>query len=586
MASHNLWLRLNFPNKDIDKPQVICIWYKGMYGKKQRKTQFKVAPSHWDSKAKRIKNKYLSSYPDVQEGLDAIVQGFTKQYGLLIRGEATIETVFENLTFKRDLTGSVRDFLKQTKSYSKTSINSYNDKLDGIEKHIGDQLYINQLGDRTEVLKIKKKLEESSLGNGAASYMKMLRTLAGNFDFDTKRIYKDAIPMQRENLKEGFTSAQVKAGINKIKTVQQLEAYLLWLYSFCLKAMTGNDIPNLDLESLKFENNQIPLNHYHQLGEYIKSEDPDRPSFYSKVHFEINRGKTGVAASGLYNAFPILFIKDWLRYCIKIGHPQYAYNGDDPVRLYNFRTKDRNGNPIEKGQAKWKSLKDVYYDIYGKLFRGSLHKTRHTYQSCMERLGLNAFEQKRQITHKVDKEALQNYAGSFGIKVKEDLNQLSVIEEFDINKIIKMLAIKFIGAKDIFNRPYSDSKINIEFALTSFLMDLKTDKYNWSMRDEKMYQKHLDDLKFKGIEVYNKESGEWESREPTENDFDGQLLALHNRRKEFTNKAGIELGKPRKKGGINFKFTVPEWAKEKIEMSPEFESFMKKNINENQNILQ
>lgn len=584
MISHKLWLKPN-GKTDLETPQAISIYYKRSDNfRKQCKTNFKVAPIHWDSKAKRIKPKYLELYPDVQEGLDTIVRSFTKQYKLLNKGEVVIDTVFENLTFKRDLTGSVRGFLKQTNSYSQTSLNSYNDKLNGIEKHIGGQLNINQLGDRTEVLKIKKKLEESSLGNGAASYMKMLRTLAGNFDFDTKRIYKDAIPMQRESLKEGFTSAQIKAGINKIQTVQQLEAYLLWLYSFCLKAMTGNDIPNLDIKSLKFENTQIPLNHYHQLGEYIKSEDPDRPSFYSKVHYGINRGKTGIAASGLYNAFPILFIKDWLRYCIRIAHPQYAYNGDDPIRLYNFKTKDRNGNPIEEGQSKWKSLKDVYYDVYGKLFNGSLHKTRHTYQSCMERLGLNAFEQKRQITHKVDKEALQNYAGSFGIKVKEDLNQLSVIEEFDINKIVKMLAIKFIGAKDIYDKPYADTKINIEFALTSFLMDLKTDKYNWSMREEKMYQKLLDDLKFKGIEEYNRITNEWESREPTENDYEGQLLALHNRKKEYTNKAGIELGKPSKKGSINFKFKIPDWAKEKIEMTPEFEDFIRKNIYQDEKI--
>ena len=38
MASHNLWLRLNFPKKNVESPQVICIWYKGVFGKKQRKT--------------------------------------------------------------------------------------------------------------------------------------------------------------------------------------------------------------------------------------------------------------------------------------------------------------------------------------------------------------------------------------------------------------------------------------------------------------------------------------------------------------------------------------------------------------------
>lgn len=563
MLTHKLWLK---PNGKIDSniPQIISIYYKRSDNfRKQTKTDYKVAPIHWDSKSKSIKSQYLDKYPDVQEGIDSIKASFTKQYELLNKGQATIDTVFDNLTYKRDLNIPLSEFLNKTRSYSITSINSYKEKLKGVEKHIGKKLLINALGDRTEVLKIKRILEESTLGNGAVSYMKMLRTLAGNFDFDTKKIYKDAIPRKTESYKEGFSSAQIKLGINKIQTVQQLEAYLFWLYSFCLKAMTGIDIPNLDKECLVFENEDIQLNHYHLLGNLIKSTDPNRPSFTSKVHYNLIRGKSGIYSKGLYNGFPVLFIKEWLRYCIRIGHPQYAYNGDDPIRLFNFKTKDKKSNLIPEGATKWKALKDVYRDMYKKLFNGSLHRTRHTYQGCMERLGFTAFEQKRQISHTVSKDALQNYAGNIGVKTKEDLNQLSIIEEFDVVAILKMLCEKFLGTKDIYDRPYNDSKIKMEFLLFSVLSEFKSDKFNWTNNDEKIYQKLLDDLKFKGVPELDKVTGEYILKEPTEEDFEGRLLLMHQKREEFASKSGISLEKP-SKSGIKFKFRVPDWAKDKI----------------------
>ena len=564
MASHNLWLRLNFPKKDIESPQVICIWYKGIFGKKQRKTNFKVAPIHWDSKAKRIKPKYLELYPDVQEGLDTIVKAFTKQYELLNKGEVVIDTVFDNLTFKRDLKGSLREFLINTSRYSETTRKNYLDRLSGIEKHYGRTLFIGQLGDRTEIFKIKKKLEESSLGNGAADYMRMLRTLSRNFDFDTNKIYKDSIPSETETYFKAFSSADMKRAINRIQTVGQLEAFLFWLYSFCLKAMTGMDIPNLDEDSLEFENPDIPLTHYHQFGMYIKSEDRSRPSFSSKVHYKKNRGKSGVMLGGLYNLFPTLFVKDWLRYCINIAHPQYAYKGEDSIRLFNFKTKDQKSKPIEASKIKWKKIRDTYRDIYVKLFDGSLHQTRHTYEGCMERLGLTSFEQKRQLGHKVDKDALKNYAGAEGVKVNEDLNQLGVIELFDISGIVKMLSKKFIRAKDMYERPYANAQIGVEFALVSQIININFNDIGWNSNDEHIYQKLLEDAKFKGVIFYNVETGYDEIKEPSEEDFEGRLLLMHNRRKEFTGSVEWSLGNPSNKDGVKFIIKTPEWAKEKL----------------------
>lgn len=565
MSNHNLWLRHNFPKKDIDIPALLIIQYKGSLGKKQTKTHFKVAPKHWNSKSQRINPEHLSLYPNIQEGIDSIKTGFTKQYDLLNKGEVTVQTVFDNLTFKRDLSGSIREFLNKTSHYSKSTINSYLDKLNGIEKYVGSEIKINQIGDRTEVLKIKMILESTpQLGNGGASYMKMLRTLSNNWDFKTKEIYKDAIPKTTESIKDkGFTPNQIKMGMNNIQTVAQLEAYLLWLYSFCLRGMTGKDIPNLDEESLEFENEDIPFNHYHSLGDSIKSTDPKRPSFTSKIHYSSARGKTGVHGKRLYNAFPTLFIKEWLRYCIGVAHPQYAYKGDDRIRLYNFQTKTNNNTVIPEGEVKWKKLKDVYYPMYKKQFGGSLHTARHTYQDCMERLGLSDFEQKRQIDHKVSKKALAAYAGKTGFLIQEDINQINVIEEFDMVEIVKMLCTKFIGRRDIENRPYSDNNIQVEFLLFSVLSEFKMDKYNWTGNDEKTYRKLIDALKFKGKLVLDKEKNEWVNVEPKVEDYEGQLLSYHNRREEFIQKSHISLENP-SKSGIKFKFRVPEWAKDKL----------------------
>jgi hypothetical protein len=558
MSNHTFWLRFNFPKKDIESPQRVIIYYKNPNGtKKQIKTDYFVAPIHWDQKEKMIHKQYVHLYPHEFDQLTDIKRNYALLISQLNNGDIDYNTAFEKLTFKRDLSKSIREFLERS-NYSKQSKRSYLDQLAGIEKHLNTKnLPVSVLNDRIQLEKISRKLQESPLGNGAWNYVNSMRNWSSKLGFDKELLYKSIVPKKKDSFKTPISPKSFKNSFSKINTVGQLAAFLYWLYSFSLKGMTGNDIPNLEKKWLEFEGLDYTLNHYHQFGFIIKSDDPSIPNFNSKVNYKLYRGKAGTQLFGVYNLFPVLLIQKWLKHCLSISHPKYVYKGDDPIRLFSFKTKDDNGNMIPEGVAKWDSLRNTFYHIYKKKFNGSLHQTRHTYTDQQIRLGHSDTDQRRAKGHK-PKGSLKNYSEGIGQLITDEIGQISVNDSFGVNRMVEMLLKSFLGKKDIDGAPYSNKEIVKEYWIFNALKKIEVND-QWSKEDNFNYHKLLDDLRHTGVDYLDKETGKWVTRDPVESDFTGRLAILHNRQKELVKSGGFKFVKPKRGGSIAIEFEKPDW---------------------------
>lgn len=544
--SPRFWLRPNSYSNTPETPQTICIWYKGINGeKRQCKTDYKVAPNHWNKKQNFVDQKYIEDYPFEVEALNQIRGKFPEQVTLINKG-APIQTIWENLTFKRDLSQTVQEFILAS-NFSQNTKRDYIYHLNGILKHTSlNEVKLSDILDVSRLELIRDELKSSKLGNGGARYLETCKAIAGKFTDDTDSIYRTIKLTKVEVERNPVSPKDFKMGINNIDTIGQLEAYLLWLYSFMLKGLTGIDIPNIDEDCLSFKSISKEINHYHIIGDFIQAKNNN--SSTSKVHWRSIRSKRGVRINGLYNLFPILFVRDWLHYCINLSHPQFAYKGEDRIKVFNFYTKDKKNNDIPKGVDKWNTLRDTYYDQYKKILegKGSLHNTRHTFTHIMERLGLSDSEQKKAIGHKrSSKDSIESYKSKLPIEVKEDLNQMEVFRKFDVIGCVELLLKRFAHKKitDNKGRLYFDiSKISVsEFQVYAKLDGDYQDSAHWAIDDEIRYQKLLDEYEYKGKVEFNPETGLMEEVKNTSDSYEGQLGVLHNRRHEFLEKIPYRL---------------------------------------------
>ena len=558
MSNHTFWLRYNFPKKDIESPQRVIIYYKNPNGtKKQIKTDYFVAPVHWDFKEKMIHKQYVHLYPHEFEQLVDIKKNYAQLISKLNTGDIDFRTAFEQLTFKRDLSKTIREFLNRS-NYSIQSKQSYLDHLAGIEKNINRKdLPISILNDRVQLEKISRQLQESSLGNGAWNYMSSLRNWSSNLGFDKELLYRSIMPKKRDSFKEPIKPAVFKNSFSKINTVGQLSAYLYWLYSFCLKGMTGNDIPNLEKKWLEFEGMDDILNHYHQFGFMIKSDDPSIPNFNTKVNYKLYRGKAGTQLRGVYNLFPVILIQKWLKHCLAISHPKMVYKGDDPIRIFNFKTKDDSGKLIPEGVKKWNAIRYTFYHIYKKKFNGALHQTRHTYTNEQIRLGHSDSDQRRAKGHKPEG-SLKSYSEGTGQLITDEIRQINVNDSFGIVGMVEMLLRSFLGENDINGDPYSSPEIRKEDWLFRALRKIEVND-QWSKEDNFNYHKLLDALRHTGVDYKDEKTGKWKTRPPVESDFTGRLEILHNRQKDLVVSGGFKFVKPKKGEGIAIEFEKPDW---------------------------
>ena len=139
------------------------------------------------------------------------------------------------------------------------------------------------------------------------------------------------------------------------------------------------------------------------------------------------------------NLIPILFIRDWLHYLVKINRPQYAYMGTDRLRIFNFKTLTSKGKDDMEGEAKKKAIADTYRDKTQRMFGGTLQQTRHTVTAQGQENGLSTSELNAQLGHAA-KGSIRHYMKTH--QIPKDVNHIHIIKEFGILKILKAVVTK------------------------------------------------------------------------------------------------------------------------------------------------
>jgi len=483
--NHKLFIALR-SKPVLGRQQALLIKYRGekQYSKK---TGLSILPEHWDIRNRKIKDKYISDYPKLQKEISRLEKRIREHLVELQNETMTPKTALESIVSKPQKDKTLKDFLDQLSiKISESQTVKYSSFIQAIENIWGEQIKLSYLNDQYFCANLANEIKKTVSSN---EYFAMLDRFTNEADLPNKEPFKrgglrNKGIKQKRRIKKAtkeLDQRRFKSAPNDIKTHLQLTSYLWYLYSFCLQGMDGIDLVNLDEKSLKSNSNK-PLTHFHPNGNFI---NPVR-DFNNKFYIIKGREKSGELVLALYNVFPVLFIRDWLHYLIGIHYPEYVYKGKDRVQLFNFKTIKPNGEKnLEVINGPWKQIRDNFRKFQMKLFGSTPKMARHSFTRHCEDIGLSKFEIQRMLGHSV-KEAVGSYLNDNSDIIARDINQMQVIEDFDVIRRLTML-FNIFRNKSYLGEPFI--KISPEIFIAITLMEGGKGKLmDWSKDKEKRYQ--------------------------------------------------------------------------------------------------
>ena len=429
--NHNFSLHYAPRDKHKSSNADVTIYLKYSYGFTRRNvsTKVKVPKGSWNAKNRSIN---LIQYPylvEAQKRLDEIMSRTYEIAQKLSKQKISLETALDEI-LERMPDESVLDYytewFKKKKGVGYATFENRRDMLVGIQNkmvEMGKKEYavlkfehfadINSLETIAYIIKNDFGLKP----NGAYIYLKRL-------DEIYNKKYRGQSPFLNADLrgsyespdKEGVPFRDMLAGIGRIKTLQDFEAYLFFLYSFCLRGLTGKDIFNIREEDFVGVDDQP----------YI----PNSVNYYEKQHYLKVRGKrknkTSKKMKILSNLYPTNHIYSLLKWCIQQNRPEICARENDGA-LFK-KCKD------EKEVARlWGGLRTTYYEALTNLIGKGVHSARHTYSDRAIDLGISESKVQAslgQVPKELKGESILNY-----MKDKEeelDLLHIDILDEAEI----------------------------------------------------------------------------------------------------------------------------------------------------------
>lgn len=455
-ASHNLILSLDAKKPNKDGYNYIYIIYKFKNKKKGKRTDYKIRKKHWDSKQRMIATGVQDQYPQSMiDDLYTMKSQFNALRVALREKKINYHTAFDKLLKKGsdevDLKKFVMDspmckkFTPKTKLKMISFIKAIEKKLRE-QKHHFTTLTTDVIVDEVYCNEINEILRESKIStNTRRDYLQKLDAISRQTDHIKNSVFKSEglYPKLVDTSRDPIEFDALMEGINDIRTLQDLEAYLFWLYSFCLLGLDVNDIVNLDESMVAIKGEKIN-NPYHPDALF-----QDKLSkFGEKTHLKFFRKKSKVPMTICINLMPILLIRDWLHYLVKINRPQYAYNGNDRLRIFNFKTLTATGKDDMEGEAKKKAIADTYRQKTQRMFGGTLQQTRHTVTAQGQENGMSNSELDGQLGHSA-KGSLRHYLKTH--QIPKDVNHIHIIQEFGVLEILNSLMHKTFEMIELVN---------------------------------------------------------------------------------------------------------------------------------------
>ena len=457
-SSHNFVLQIDSSNISRDtnfkpsKALPIVLKYRSGGIAKKAKTDVVIPYEAWDRKARKIKQKFLDSNPDLlncKKELDRIENQFSSIKLKLSKGELVLESAFNKLLEKsEDL--SVLDWYNAnwkrknhklgTAKKVRRIINAVQNYCERIGEeqykplkfpHFADPNSVEKLG---TIMRENPKLSQNMQNN----YMKVLEQCVGKYDKKLKGCFTQA--GQVPDLKEGDVNIveldDLYDGIDNIKTLQDLEAYLFWLLSFCLRGLDGQDITLINSKLISSDIEIDDPYNQHFVPEYIPFGVPEAENYYqNKIYLNMPRKKTERSNMRiLFNAYPTLSIIYHLKRLVKLNHPEYAGSKNDPYAIYGFDVN------TQEGSDKWDVLRQNYQSKLKRMIGQSFKSTRHTFTSTGVDSGIQDNKLKELLGHSTTRGALKRYKRT---DISElDLIHLQIFDDSDIINLYKELVEK------------------------------------------------------------------------------------------------------------------------------------------------
>lgn len=451
--SHNWWFAVIHKPKDKKSIVTLTLCYK--YDMPKRfGTTIRIPYECWDIKAKdiRILSKYshlsLETYSNL---LLTYKQRIAHVKSEMSEGRMTYQTGAEYIlnTQKDEL---LSDYL--TPEFIKKGLTKYRNRVRSVENALlsydGHKsrgfadlvpLSFNTLMDERCVKRIVECLGDtpSIIQNTAHDYLTTINSLCYKVRKRRPITEFGLMPERTDHYGDNpvpYTS--ILDALNKVNSKQQYEAIIFWLYMFCLTGIDAIDIANtsednIDKDDLKHikENG---LNHYHP--EHMFRGDTKQ--FGRKIYRTGRRTKNNALIGGtLLNLFPTLTLHRILKQLIKETHPEYAYQGADCLRLFNFLTKDKMGRDLEAGKDKWTAYRGVMSKNLKKLGMGNGFKqVRDTFTMQGEEMGVDKGKLQEYLGHSKNKEVITHYRSPS--QTEKDTYHTQIIQEFDIVQLTKL----------------------------------------------------------------------------------------------------------------------------------------------------
>lgn len=507
--------------------------------KKLRQIGVEVDKDQWDEKNGRIKPIYNSLYELELSRIREIEDRFPLIRKNITEGNMTLETAF-SIALNKVEDDYLQEFWNSqqpepNKKLStivkhRTNISAIQTKcINAGRKHLS-QLKFSHLADDEIVKDIAKILiSESELSdNTLDSYFKTLNrsTVLKKFPEAKQRPFRKYIPTIKPSKKtKSVSKNNLLMGLKNINTLHQLEAYMFWLYSFCLMGLDGTDICNISEEKIVGKRSK-------KLTDHI----PDLQGT-EKVHIGLSRGKSDVDFMIMINLFPTLMIRDILHYLISINNPKDAYKGEDRLRLYSFTTRDERGREDAKGLSRWTNKRKSYVQALRKRVGTTNQDTRKTVTRIAGDLNIPVEKIDVLLNHTI-KGVMKHYIEEK--QQERDVYHIHIIQEFGVIDLLRNIIsylehhnkTQIIGNKEFSFIPQSDSFWNKYRSNRRDSIKIN-ELTQFSISDEMEYQR-LKSKYTKGNSFFNEKTGEIELKEINFNVYPDKLKELHNRREKIS----------------------------------------------------
>ena len=504
--AHNFSINYAPRDKHRKNNELITIYLEYRHGstRKRMSTMVKVPKGAWSIK-KRVLD--LKSYPhlvEAQERLDEIMSKTYAQARLLDKKQISSETALDEILQRmpdESLMEYYDEWYKKTKGVRYATYKQRRGVLQAIQNkmiEIGKKEYsvlkFEHFADSTSLERIASLIKSDEFGlepNGAYNYLKKL-------DEIYNKKYKKTSPFKNADLRGRYEQPEnwgvefrdLLVGIANINTLQDLEAYLFYLYSLCLRGLNGKDIFNMRDEDFIGANNETYIpNHLEEYSE--------------KQYYKKRRGKSNNKMQMLSKLIPTPQIKTWLQWVIDIERPTLTRGDNEGEALFRkFSDEDVYKN--------WSiGLRTRYTEHLKNLIGNGLNSARHTYTQNGQDLGISTSKLQSSLGQTPNDrrgKSIRSYARD---RVEElDLIQIDVLDNAEIVELYFQL-VDFLKDKKPFRgkrKTFFPKSFDKEHNRIKFMRGEKLGLQGWTYKDEfnlnRLERKH-DDLTY----LHNIKSG-------------------------------------------------------------------------------